>query len=65
MSTDEILTVTKVFQDWGDWSVNCPHCKVVTHLPSGPIRGEQFQHTNRAGCNGWFEVSSDAKVELP
>ena len=24
------------------------------------VRGEQSQHSNHGGCNGWFEVSSDA-----
>lgn len=63
--TDEILTVHKVTMDGGDWCVKCPHCKKVACLPSGTIKGEQFQHSTRDGCNGWFEVSSNAKAELP
>lgn len=66
-ATDEILTVTKVFKDGSDWGVKCPHCKRVLGLPSGPVRGEQFQDRTGSGygCGGWFEVSHDARVVLP
>lgn len=57
-----ILDVTTVAKDGSDWCVKCPHCEVTVMLPSGPVRGEQFKHSNASGCGGWFEVSSTAKV---
>jgi hypothetical protein len=64
---DEILTVTRVFNDGGGWCVRCPHCERIVALPDGPIRGEQYQHKLNfdAGCRGWFEVSHDARAVLP
>lgn len=67
-ATDEIKTVSRVAKDNdGTWIVKCPHCKQVVGLPDGPIRGEQFQHrkNRHTGCDGWLEVSHDAKVDLP
>lgn len=76
IATDEIRTVTKfVRDDDGTKCVECPHCKQVIGLQSGPIRGEMFQHRRReyqgahgvraTGCDGWFEVSHDAKAVQP
>jgi len=62
MTTDEILNVKKITLESGDWYCTCPHCKEIVCLPSGPIRGEQFQHTTKKDCMGWFDVDPDAKM---
>lgn len=66
-ATDEILTVTRIIKDGGDWCAKCPHCKQIVGLPDGPVRGEQFQHRTHSGhgCGGWFDVSHDARAVLP
>jgi len=68
MATDEIKTVTRVKGTPGDRYVKCPHCGETTYLPSGPVRGEQYQHKKSerfagVGCDGWFEVAHDATLE--
>ena len=66
--TDAILTVHRVGGTPGDRYVTCPHCMQQVNLPSGPVRGEQFQHRiinlNGAdrGCMGWFDVAPDAHL---
>lgn len=63
MSTDEILTVHRFCRDTdGARCVRCPHCGWVIGLERGPIRGEQFQHVARPDCQGWLEVSHDARL---
>ena len=65
MATDEILPVHVVKGVPGDRYVTCPHCKETVCLPSGPVRGEQFQHKRvftDAGCDGWFEIDAEAKL---
>ena len=59
---NEILTVQHVLGQPGDRYVKCPHCARHVYLSSGPVRGEQFQHSLNfgRGCGGWFEVATDA-----
>jgi hypothetical protein len=66
-ATNEILTVTRIIKDGGDWCAECPHFKRIVGLPSGPVRGEQFQDRTSSGygCGGWFDVSSDARAVRP
>lgn len=73
MSTEtlnEIRPVSRVVIDGGEAYVTCPHCGETLGLPSGPIRGETFQHRVLSaysekvrGCQGWFEVTSNARKE--
>lgn len=67
--SDEILTVSRLNGTPGDRWLKCPHCAETVNLPSGLVRGEQFQHRilrldgPDRGCLGWFEVAHDAKLE--
>lgn len=78
-ATDEILTVNKVIKDNdGTYCVECPHCKAIIGIEGdslNDIRGEQYQHKRReypgphgmrsVGCDGWLEVSFDARMVKP
>lgn len=58
--SDEILEVSKVSKDGGDYCVICPHCKDLIGIEGddlSEIQGEQYQHKR---CGGWLEVSNDA-----
>jgi phage terminase large subunit GpA-like protein len=80
MATDEILDVTRVSKDGGDYCVKCPHCGDIIGIDGddlSEIRGEQYQHKRRewqgphgmksVGCDGWFQVSDNARFvrEVP
>lgn len=76
IATDEILTVHRVIRDGdGTLCVTCPHCNTIIGIEGDDmdeIRGEQYQHKRReypgphgtrsTGCDGWLEVSHDAKA---
>lgn len=64
MATDEILSVDRIVREGSERYARCPHCQKTVGLPDGPVRGEQFQHSNHGGCMGWFEVTHDAAVML-
>lgn len=78
-ATDEILIVHRVIRDGdGTLCVKCPHCKTIIGIEGNrlsEVRGEQYQHrrktyqtqhgTRSIGCDGWLEVSHDAKALPP
>ena len=58
--TDEILTVTRVSKDGGDYVVKCPHCKAIIGIEGddlSEIKGEQYL----CRCGGWLQVGFNAR----
>lgn len=71
MASNEILTVTRIGRADGEYGCFCPHCgrpMFFSEDDIDDIRGSQYQHTRiisiRTGerCDGWFEVSTEARV---
>jgi hypothetical protein len=71
MATNEIRIVTRIGRADGDYGCFCPHCGKSMFFSENDIddvRGSQYQHTRLINfitgerCNGWIEVSTDAKV---
>lgn len=69
MTTNEILTVTRIGRADGDYGCYCPHCGKPLFFSEDDlddIRGSQYQHTSVINlitgerCDGWLEVSTDA-----
>lgn len=61
MATDEIKMVYRAKLCGDEALVKCPHCTRIIGLEL-PIRGEQYQHKGRYGCDGWLEVSHDVSI---
>lgn len=71
MASNEILTVTRIGRADGEYGCFCPHCgrpMFFSEDDIDDIRGSQYQHTRiisiRTGerCDGWLEVSTEARV---
>lgn len=71
MASNEILTVTCIGRADGEYGCFCPHCgrpMFFSEDDIDDIRGSQYQHTRiisiRTGerCDGWLEVSTEARV---
>ena len=63
--TDEIKSVSRVSRDGGDYVVKCPHCGWVIGVEGddlSDIQGGQYQHKNNGRCNGWFEITRNARL---
>lgn len=61
MATDEILEVSRVSREQGEYIVKCPHCGAVIGLEGDDLsemRGEQYHHKL---CGGWLMVGYDAR----
>lgn len=70
MASNEILMVNKIGRADGDYGCYCPHCGKLMFFSEdelSDIRGAQYQHTriinfrSSERCDGWFEVSTDAR----
>ncbi|MBT2054920.1 hypothetical protein KKZ69_11570 [Enterobacter hormaechei subsp. hoffmannii] len=71
MASNEILTVTRIGRADGEYGCFCPHCGKPMFFSEDDIddiRGSQYQHTRiisiKTGerCDGWLEVSTEARV---
>lgn len=63
MATNEIIDVSRVSKDMGDYVVKCPHCDRTIGI-EGPsmrdVRGGQYQCPSD-DCRGHLQVTTDAK----
>lgn len=66
MASDEILDVHRFTRDGGDYTVRCPHCKVLIGVDgddSSEILDGFYQHNrgSNSECGGHFHVTADAR----